>query len=58
MVCANKGYHAHFVSSDASAKEKLRTMRAFGADLEIIPNENGLITAKLIDSLVESERIK
>jgi cysteine synthase A len=53
MVCANKGYHAHFVSSDAFAEEKLQTMRAFGANLEIIPSENGLITAKLIDSLVE-----
>jgi cysteine synthase A len=52
MVCAVKGYHAHFVSSDAFAEEKLQTMRAFGADLDIIPSENGLITAKLIDSLV------
>jgi cysteine synthase A len=56
MVCANKGYHAHFVSSDAFAKEKLQTMRAFGAELEIIPAENGLITAKLIDSLVARAR--
>jgi cysteine synthase A len=53
MVCATKGYHAQFVTSDAFAKEKLQTMRAFGAKLEIIPSENGLITAKLIDSLVE-----
>lgn len=53
MVCAYKGYHAYFVSSDAFAEEKLQTMRAFGADLEIIPSKNGLITAKLIDSLVE-----
>ena len=53
MVCSIKGYHAHFVSSDAFAKEKLQTMRAFGADLDIIPGENGLITAKLIDSLVK-----
>jgi cysteine synthase A len=52
MVCAVKGYHAHFVSSDAFAEEKLQTMRAFGATLELIPSENGLITAKLIDSLV------
>jgi cysteine synthase A len=51
-VCAVKGYHAHFVSSDAFAEEKLQTMRAFGATLELIPSENGLITAKLIDSLV------
>jgi cysteine synthase len=53
MVCASKGYKAHFVSSDAFAEEKLQTMRAFGANLEIIKSENGLITAKLIDSLVE-----
>jgi cysteine synthase A len=56
MICANKGYRAHFVTSDAFAEEKLQTMRAFGASLEIIPSENGLITAKLIDSLVERAR--
>lgn len=53
MVCASKGYNAHFVSSDAFSDEKLRTMRAFGAKLEIIPSENGKITARLIDSMVE-----
>src|SRR5829696_1402468 len=37
MVCATKGYKAHFVSSDAFSEEKLLTMRAFGAELEIIP---------------------
>jgi cysteine synthase A len=47
MVCANKGYHAHFVSSDAFASEKLQTMRAFGAELEIIPSGDGKITANL-----------
>lgn len=57
MVCAYKGYKAHFVSSDAFAEEKLRTMKAFGAELDIIKSENGLITAKLIDSLVEQARI-
>jgi len=56
MVCANKGYQAHFVSSDAFAEEKLQTMRAFGAKVEIIQSENGLITAKLIDSLVKRAR--
>src|SRR5512137_2048290 len=40
MVCAKKGYHAHFVSSDAFAEEKLLTMRAFGAELDIIPSGN------------------
>ena len=52
MVCANKGYKAHFVSSDAFAEEKLQTMRAFGATLEIFPSDNGKISAKLIDSMV------
>lgn len=52
MVCATKGYKAHFVSSDAFAREKLQTMKAFGAELEIFPSENRKITAKLIDSMV------
>lgn len=56
MVCATKGYQTYFVSSDAFAKEKLQTMRAFGATLEIFPSENGKITAKLIDSMVERAR--
>ena len=51
-VCANKGYRAYFISSDAFAKEKLQTMRAFGAELEIIPSDGGMITAKLIDDMI------
>jgi cysteine synthase A len=53
MVCATKGYTAYFVSSDAFAEEKLQTMRAFGAELEIFPSENRAITAQLIDSMVK-----
>lgn len=56
MICAYKGYNAHFVSSDAFAEEKLKTMRAFGAKLDLIPSENGLITAELIDLMVERAR--
>jgi cysteine synthase A len=56
MVCANKGYHAHFVCSDAFAQEKLLTMRAFGAELDIIPSGDGKITAKLIQSLINRAR--
>lgn len=52
MVCATKGYNARFVSSDAFAEEKLQTMRAFGAELEIFPSEDRKITAALIDSMV------
>jgi cysteine synthase A len=53
MVCATKGYKAYFVSSKAFSEEKLQTMRAFGAELEIFPSDNGSITAKLIDSMVQ-----
>src|SRR5688572_28582433 len=52
MVCAVKGYAAHFVSSDAFSKEKLQTMQAFGARLEVFPSEGGRITAALIDSMI------
>lgn len=52
MVCATRGYHAHFVSSDAFAHEKLQTMLAFGATLDVFPSENGKITAALIDSMI------
>src|SRR6266850_4995840 len=41
MVCAIKGYHFTPISSDGFAKEKLQTMRLFGADLEIFPAEGG-----------------
>ena len=57
MVCAAKGYKAHFVSSDAFSEEKLQTMRAFGAKLELIPSDNGKITAKLIDDLMARAKI-
>src|SRR5512135_2663624 len=44
FVCAVKGYHFRVVSSDAFAKEKLQTMRIFGAELDIVPSEGGQIT--------------
>lgn len=56
MVCAVKGYRAHFISSDAFSKEKLQTMKAFGAELELFPSENGAITAKLIDDMISRAR--
>src|SRR5215469_2546347 len=48
LVCAVKGYPFRVVSSDAFAREKLQTMRAFGADLEVIPSQGGKITRELI----------
>jgi cysteine synthase A len=53
FVCAVKGYPLWLVSSDAFAEEKLRTMRAFGADLTIVPSEGGQITPDLFVRMEE-----
>ncbi|WP_108661328.1 PLP-dependent cysteine synthase family protein [Acuticoccus kandeliae] len=52
MVCAMRGYKAHFVSSDGFAEEKLQTMRAFGATVEIVPAPNRALTAAVIDAMI------
>ena len=49
MVCAVKGYRCVLLSSDAFAEEKLRTMRAFGAELRIVPSEGGKVTPTLFE---------
>lgn len=49
MVCAMKGYEFHPLSSDAFSAEKLDTMRAFGAELEILPSDGGKVTPALFD---------
>jgi cysteine synthase A len=56
LICAAKGYRAHIVSSDAFAQEKLDQMRAFGAELTIVPSEGGLTTKKLILDMIEAAR--
>lgn len=50
-VCAVTGHPLRIVSSDAFAPEKIQTMRAFGADVELIPSPGG-ITPDLIPSMV------
>lgn len=58
FVCAALGLKAHFVSSDAFSEEKLRTMRAFGAELTILPNGGRGITKELIRAMIaEAERL-
>lgn len=42
LVCSLKGYPLRIVTSDAFAAEKLRTMEAFGADLEVVPSPDGI----------------
>ncbi|MGE5264799.1 MAG: PLP-dependent cysteine synthase family protein [Acidobacteriota bacterium] len=56
FVCAVKGYRFRVVSSDAFAKEKLQTMRIFGAELDIVPSEGGQITPDLIPSMMRRAR--
>src|ERR1700749_3199616 len=51
FVCAVKGYPLRIVSSDAFSEEKIRTMRAFGPEVELIPSPDG-ITPDLIPSMM------
>jgi cysteine synthase A len=62
FICAVKGYPLSVVSSDAFSPEKLRTMQAFGADLVVVPSDQGRITPDLfvrmrheVDRIVASE---
>ena len=58
LVCAVKGYRFTPISSDAWAREKLETMRAFGADLQVVHSEDGKITPELIQRIrAEAERL-
>ncbi len=52
FVCAVKGYPTRIVTSDAFAAEKLATMRAFGATLDVVPSPEG-ITPRLIPAMRE-----
>ncbi|HXV56661.1 MAG TPA: cysteine synthase family protein [Gaiellaceae bacterium] len=51
FVCAVKGYPLRVVTSDAFAEEKLAMMRAFGAELDVLPSPEG-ITPDLIPSMI------
>lgn len=42
LVCSVKGYRLRIVTSNAFAQEKLRTMAAFGAELDIIDSPDGI----------------
>ena len=56
FICAAMGYRFNVVSSDVFAREKLDTMKAFGADLTIIPSEGGQITEALITSMIDKAK--
>jgi len=56
MVCAAKGYRCRIVTSDAFSREKRDHMAALGAELVLVPSENGMTTKKLILDMVEAAR--
>ncbi|MES2331019.1 MAG: cysteine synthase family protein [Bacteroidota bacterium] len=47
FVCAVKGHRLKAITSDAFAKEKIQTIKLFGADVEIVPSVEGRITPDL-----------
>ena len=55
-VCAVKGYAFKVVSSDAFSEEKLKTMKAFGADLTIVPSIGGKVTPDLVGRMMDVAR--
>jgi len=52
FVCAVKGYRFLAVSSDAFAEEKLKTMKAFGAEIVMVASDGGQITGDLVPRLI------
>jgi len=53
LVCAARGYRLHIIYSDAFSTEKLLTMEAFGATVEVIPSDHGQITGGLIMAMID-----
>src|SRR5437762_12842603 len=49
MVCAARGYPFVVLSSDAFSQEKLLTMKAFGAELRMVPSDGGKVTPALFE---------
>jgi cysteine synthase len=56
FVCAVKGYRFHVVSSDAFAQEKLQTMKVFGAELTVIPSQDGKVNPDLVPRMMQRAR--
>jgi cysteine synthase A len=56
FVCAVKGYRFKVVSSNAFSEEKLKTMRAFGAELVLVPAREDGYTADLFQRMIDQAR--
>jgi cysteine synthase A len=55
FVCAVKGYPLRIVTASCFAEEKIRTMRAFGADVEVLESPEG-ITPTTIPRMMDRAR--
>ena len=56
LICVAKGYKLQIITSDAFSKDKLNQMKAFGAELTMVPSEGGLTTKKLILDMIEAAK--
>lgn len=56
LICGAKGYRLHIITSDAFSREKLDHMTALGAELTLVPSEEGKTTKKLILDMIEAAR--
>lgn len=57
FVCAISGHPLRIVSSDAFAAEKLDTMRALGADLEVVSSPEGIHPGLIREVMARAEEI-
>ena len=55
LVCSVKGYPLRIVTSDAYAAEKTRTMRALGAEVEVLSSPEG-VTPDLVPRMIARSR--
>jgi cysteine synthase A len=56
LVCAAMGYKLKIITSDAFSQEKMRTTKAFGAEIILIPSDNKMITEELIRRMIDTAR--
>jgi len=56
LICVARGYRLHIVTSDAFSQDKRQHMSALGAELTLVPSEDGRTTRKLILDMIEAAR--
>lgn len=56
LVCAAKGYPIHLVTSTAFSREKIDHMRAYGAQITLVPYDGGGITKELFLAMIATAK--